>query len=132
MRRFVSITITVLPILIRLYRLGLIRRYVVDGRSMLGAFAPGERLVVEGATYRLLPPRLGDAVVVRQPGGGKRLVLKRVGALPGMTVTVAGEPYVLDEDEWYIVGDNAEESTDSRQLGPVRRQDIVGRVWFRY
>jgi hypothetical protein len=31
-----------------------------------------------------------------------------------------------------VLGDNLDESTDSRDLGPVKRQDIAGRVWFRY
>jgi type IV secretory pathway protease TraF len=78
------------------------------------------------------PPRLGDVVVVRQPGVRGRLDLKRVVAGPGASVTLRGQPYVLGDDEWYVLGDNLNESTDSRQLGPVKREDIVGRVWFKY
>jgi signal peptidase I len=110
----------------------LVRRYVVEGRSMLRAYAPGDRLLVESLTYRLRPPRAGEVVVVRQPGAGGRLDLKRLVALPGATVSAAGAPRRLGPDEWYLLGDNLDESTDSRQLGPVSRRDIVGRVWFRY
>lgn len=110
----------------------IVRRYVVEGRSMLQAFAPGDRLVVEGVSYRLRRPRIGEAVVVRQPGADGRLDLKRIAAGPGAEVTVRGEADFLGNDEWYVLGDNLDESTDSRELGPVKTSDIAGRVWFRY
>lgn len=112
--------------------LRLLRRYVVEGRSMLRAYAPGDHLLVEGLSYRLRAPRVGEVVVVRQQGAGGRLDLKRVAAGPGARVVVRGEPMVLDADEWFLLGDNLDESTDSRQLGPVKRDEIFGRVWFRY
>ena len=83
-------------------------------------------------SYRLREPRVGDAVVVRQPGTGGRLDLKRIAAAPGSTVTVRGERAVLGYHDWYVLGDNLAESTDSRTLGPVKRDNIVGRVWRRY
>jgi signal peptidase I len=110
----------------------LLSRYVVEGRSMLRAYAPGERLVVEGLTYRLRKPRLGEVAVVRQPDGNGRLDLKRIAAGPGARVKIRGVDVALGDDQWYVLGDNLTESTDSRQLGPVTRADIRGRVWFRY
>jgi inner membrane protease subunit 1 len=110
----------------------LVRRYVVQGRSMLQAFKPGDRLVVENVSYRLRQPRIGEVVVVAQQAAMGRLDLKRIAAGPGAEVTVGGAPDFLGEHEWYVVGDNLTESTDSRQLGPVRTGDIIGRVWFRY
>ena len=110
----------------------LLRRYVVEGRSMLRAYAPGDRLLAERLTYRLREPRVGDAVIVRRPGGGKAMDVKRIAAAPGSRVPVRGDPVVLGHDEWYVLGDNLSESTDSRTLGPVRREDIVARVWRRY
>jgi signal peptidase I len=110
----------------------LVRRYVVEGRSMLRAYAPGDRLVVENVTYRFRAPRIGEVVVLRQPGSDGRLDLKRIAAKPGAEVTVKGATDFLGHDEWYVLGDNLDESTDSRELGPVKRQDIAGRVWFRY
>jgi signal peptidase I len=107
-------------------------RYVVEGRSMLRAYAPGDRLIAERLTYKRRRPRPGDAVVVRQPGAGSRPDLKRIAAVPGSRVTVRGEDHVLGPDEWFVIGDNLDESADSRQLGPVSSRDIVGRVWFRY
>jgi signal peptidase I len=110
----------------------LVRRYRVECRSMLRAYAPGDRLIVERVRYRLQPPSVGDAVVVRRPGAQGRLDLKRIAAGPGGHVTIEGEERVLGEDEWYVLGDNLGESTDSRQLGPVKTHDIIGRVWFKY
>lgn len=99
---------------------------------MLQAFSPGERLLVEGVSYKLRTPRVGEAVVVKQPGSDGRLDLKRIAAGPGAEVTVADAPDFLGQDEWYVLGDNLDESTDSRQLGPIRTHDIVGRVWRKY
>jgi signal peptidase I len=109
-----------------------LRRFVVDGRSMLRAYAPGDKLVVEGVSYRFRAPRIGEVVVVRQPGTNGRLDLKRIAAGPGAEVTVRGAPDFLGNQEWYVLGDNLDESTDSRELGPVKTSDISGRVWFRY
>jgi signal peptidase I len=108
-----------------------LRRYRVEGRSMLRAFEPGDRLLVETLSYRLRAPAIGDAVVVRAPEGG-RLDLKRIAAGPGGSVLVRGEERLLGPDEWFLLGDNLSESSDSRAYGPVRTRDIVGRVWRRY
>ena len=110
----------------------IVRRYVVEGRSMLQAFAPGDRLVVEGASLRFRKPRIGEVVVVRQDNGNARLDLKRITAGPGAEVSVKGEVDFLGHNEWFVLGDNLDESTDSRELGPVKTSDIVGRYWFRY
>ena len=114
------------------------RRYVVEGRSMLQAFRPGDKLVAEGISYRMRAPRIGEAVVVHwpnslvRPPGTPALDLKRIAAGPGAEVTVVGQPDFLGENEWFLVGDNLDESTDSRELGPVKTRDLVGRVWFKY
>ncbi|HLF71178.1 MAG TPA: S26 family signal peptidase [Dehalococcoidia bacterium] len=125
-RRFV---VAVADVLFALATLGLVRRYEVEGRSMLRAYAPGDRLLVEGLTYRTRPPRVGEAVVVRREG---RLDLKRIAAGPGARVTLPEGERILGAGEWYVLGDNLGESTDSRQRGPVQTRDILGRVWLKY
>jgi signal peptidase I len=111
-----------------------VRRYSVEGRSMLQAFGPGDRVVVEALTYRLRPPRIGEVVLIRRAAanGGLRYDLKRIAAGPGALVMSGAAERRLGPDEWFVLGDNLGESQDSRQLGPVGRMDITARVWFRY
>ena len=109
-----------------------IARYIINGPSMLPTFAPGERVVVNKVAYQWRSPAKGDVVAFRHPLNDARPLLKRVAAGPGELVTIGSREYQLGRQEWYVVGDNAESSTDSRQFGPVERRQIVGKVWFRY
>lgn len=97
------------------------RRVVVEGRSMVPAFQPGDRVLV-ARLPRAWPLRPGIVVAVPDPREPDRLLLKRVAvagpARPGGAVVLAG--------------DNAEASTDSRTFGPVARQEVWGRVVYRY
>ncbi len=74
----------------------------------------GDRLLVH-VTARI---RDGDVVVVRDPDVASRLVVKRA-------VEVGDETVVL-------LGDNPDASRDSRKFGPVQRELVVGRAWWRY
>jgi signal peptidase I len=132
MRGLVGFVIGCAVVLAALLSGRLVRRYAVEGRSMLQAYKPGDRLLVERLSYYWRSPRVGEAVVVRQPGANGRLDLKRIAAGPGAEVTVRGETDFVGADEWYVLGDNLDESTDSRELGPVRTSDLVGRVWLKY
>jgi signal peptidase I len=109
-----------------------VRRLSVQGRSMLPALKPGDRVAVGRLAYRVRSPRNGEVAVLHQPDGFPRLDIKRVHAGPGETVLMRGREVVLGPDEWFVQGDNRDESTDSRHLGPVRRKDFVGPVWFIY
>jgi nickel-type superoxide dismutase maturation protease len=93
------------------------RRVVVDGRSMSPAFEPGDRLVVVRLPRRW-PVRPDDVVALSDPRRPDRLLVKRVTQAHAGRVTVAG--------------DNASESTDSRDFGPVERSAVWGRVVYRY
>ncbi len=94
-------------------------RYRVAGRSMAPAFSPDERVLVSRAAYWFSRPRPGDPVVVRDPRQPDRLLLKRIDQPAGT-------------GSWLVSGDNPAASTDSRQFGPVSRDLILGKVWFRY
>jgi len=99
---------------------------------MLPAFAPGDRVVGIPARLPFVRPHAGSVVVLRAPDGSGRLEIKRIAAGPGGRVEIDGREAVLGPDEWFVTGDNAEESTDSRHFGPIRSRDIVAIVWFRY
>ena len=103
----------------RLLELLPIARYAVAGESMSPAVAPGERVLVSRAAYWLRRPRPGDLVVLRDPRERERLLLKRIDRPAG-----AGG--------WFVLGDNAEASTDSRSFGAVGRELLVGKVLARY
>ncbi|TMF07083.1 MAG: nickel-type superoxide dismutase maturation protease [Chloroflexi bacterium] len=97
------------------------RRVRIVGRSMLPALSPGERVLFDRLAYRLDGPRLGDVVLARHPAPPGVRLIKRVAEQEG-----------LAPDEFWLLGDNAEESTDSRTLGPFSREDIRARAWVVY
>jgi len=125
---------------------------IVDGESMHPTLRNGQRLLVVQKHYnsdRL--PRRGDIVVLRDPQK-KSVVVKRVIALPGEFLVMNGqqvlidnqalnEPYVKGEKSTYlmgrlprgmvwVLGDNRDNSVDSRIYGPVPLSDIRGRALF--
>jgi nickel-type superoxide dismutase maturation protease len=94
------------------------KRVVVRGRSMVPALRPGERVLFDRLAYVLEEPRVGDVVLARHSARRGVRMIKRV-------AEATGEGFVL-------LGDNADESTDSRTLGAFRRDEIVGRAWVVY
>jgi len=96
------------------YALRHLRRFTVVGTSMEPALLPGDRLVV-WRTPRACPDDVVAATDPRDPG---RTLLKRVAAVDSGGVT--------------LLGDNPDESTDSRQFGPVPPELLVGRAVYRY
>ena len=127
---------------------------VVFGSSMEPLLSPYQRLVVEKVSYRFAPPAVGDVVVLDIPNQRENLI-KRVIAAPGDTLEIVEgvvwvngirrpEAYVqsrmeeslrlrqLDDDEYFVMGDNRPNSHDSRNFGPVASDQIVGRAWLRY
>ncbi len=89
----------------------------VTGDSMVPTMHDGETIVVNRFAYRFFAPQPGDLLVFRDPGTSK-LAVKRV------TDLVAGSRV-------YLTGDNPTESVDSRHLGGIATDSIVGRVLFR-
>ncbi|MDE0672846.1 MAG: signal peptidase I [Caldilineaceae bacterium SB0662_bin_9] len=127
---------------------------VVFGSSMEPLLSPYQRLVVEKVSYRFAPPVVGDVVVLDIPNQRENLI-KRVIAAPGDTLEIVEgvvwvngirrpEAYVqsrmeeslrprqMDDDEYFVMGDNRPNSHDSRNFGPVASDQIVGRAWLRY
>ncbi|MHB8377475.1 MAG: S26 family signal peptidase [Dehalococcoidia bacterium] len=107
-----------------------VMRYVVEGPSMEPAFRAGERLLVSRVAYLRRAPAAGDAVVLRDPERPGRYLLKRIAA------PAAGQPVrdggAAGPMRFFVLGDNAAVSRDSRAFGSVTRAQIVGRVWRRY
>jgi len=100
----------------------------------------GDWLLVDPTTRAW--PRRGTVVVFLEPGSDL-LAIKRVAALPGDVVegvrvtdpATEQETEVsirLSPDEAWLLGDDPDVSVDSRRYGPVSRDRLVGRAWFRY
>ncbi len=79
-------------------------------------------------TIPLRRPKVGDVVVVEHPGRPGYEMVKRLVAGPGDRV----DDRALAPDEWWVEGDFAAASTDSRQFGPVRTDDLKGKVVLIY
>src|SRR2546428_2219818 len=91
-----------------------IARFRVEDRSMEPTLSPGAFVLVNRLSYKLHPPARGDLVVLRDPQVPSRFLVKRIADL-----SVSGA---------YVVGDNELQSRDSRTIGPVPRDVIVGPV----
>ncbi|MQC18367.1 MAG: signal peptidase I [Chloroflexi bacterium] len=147
--------------------------YIVDGASMFPTFEDSDFLIVNRMAYRSFyfswvpgvetedwrpfgEPQPGDVIVFHfQPSSSERDFIKRVVAVPGQTVHVAGgsvyvdnarldEPYIAQAPNYefpptlvepgtvFVLGDNRNNSYDSHAFGPVEQSTIVGRADFRY
>lgn len=104
------------------------RRVTVHGWSMTPALLPDEKLLFDRLAYVRGRPRLGDIVLVSHPLRRDLRMVKRLAGLPG---DVVGER-TLGRGEYWVVGDNLDQSTDSREFGPVRRGDLLARAWVLY
>ncbi|MBQ8591515.1 MAG: signal peptidase I [Lachnospiraceae bacterium] len=131
----------------------------VIGVSMENSLYNGQKVMINRLSYMLFSPQKGD-VIVFQPNGNKNshYYIKRVIAVPGETVQIMdGKVYVdgeleadsdsydkiadagvaeneiqLGDDEFFVLGDNRNNSEDSRStnIGNVQRDTIIGRAWF--
>ncbi len=137
------------------------QRTMVDGRSMNDTLQDGDNLIVDKISYRFRDPQRFDIIVFPPQGEPKEHYIKRIIGLPGETVQIgedgtiyingevleehygkeviedpgwAAEPVTLGDDEYFVLGDNRNNSRDSRdedQVGKVKRSTITGRAWLR-
>ena len=99
-------------------------RYIVEGPSMEPSYRAGDRVLVNRLAYLWRRPAAGDVVVLRDPERAGHYLLKRIAQAPD-----GADP---GPARFYVVGDNAAASRDSRVFGPVERRQIIGKAWFRY
>jgi len=133
---------------------------VVEGLSMEPNLHNDQRVLVIKASYWLGDPQRGDVIIFDSPQDPGRTLIKRVIALPGEEVEIKDgqvyitnindntliltEPYineepnytygpqVVPEDEYFVLGDNRNHSTDSHIWGMLPDDNIVGKAWLRY
>ena len=99
-------------------------RVAIEGGSMAPTLLPGDWAL----TVPVRHPKIGDVVVVEHPGRPGYEMVKRITAEPGGRV----DDRVLGADEWWVEGDLAAASTDSRQFGPVLGEALKAKVVLVY
>ena len=102
--------------------------WVVAGRSMEPALTAGDRVLVDRWTYRHRPPRVGEVVLVLGSSGPP--LVKRVAKPPGPADHAPRN--ARSQQTLWVVGDNRQNSVDSRQFGALPREQFRGRVVYRY
>jgi signal peptidase I len=142
-----------------LVRAFVLQQFAVEGDSMYSTLHSGDRVLVNKLSYRLHDPRRGDVVVLKTiEQVGEKDLIKRVVALPGETVeyrqcvllvdgVVVVEPYldpdvvfpshcgadqsalVVPNESVFVMGDNRAGSKDSRDLGAISYDDLIGRAF---
>ena len=131
----------------------------LEGHSMEPVLQAGDTVLVDRLSYHFFPVERFDVVLFQNSQSAEQTYMKRVIGLPGETVqiqngdvwvdgtpltgegwdrayTVAGlaeSPVRLGEEEYFLLGDNGDSSEDSRFsiVGPVRRDQILGKIWLR-
>lgn len=130
-----------------------VKSYRSAGSSMAPALRDGDRFMVNQLYYRNHQPKRGDLVLFIPPSDSKRLYIKRIVALGGdqleiketgifingaplkrtwTTLEESAVPFTGDvpKDTVFVVGDNLNASKDSREFGPVKLQDLKGKVLY--
>ena len=133
--------------------------FIVEGDSMEPNFRDGEYLIIDEISYRFKEPQRGDVIVFHPPTGQRIFFIKRIVGLPGERVliengkiilssgnerVVLSEGYLpenlktspdysvkLGENEYFVLGDNRDRSSDSRLWGALRKESIIGRAFLR-
>ena len=135
------------------------QRTKVSGDSMESTLHTGDNLIVDKISYRFRDPKRYEIIVFPYRYEENTFYIKRIMGLPGETVQIkdgylyingerseedyglermksagiATEEIVLGEDEYFVLGDNRNHSSDSRDpsVGVLRREELIGRAWVR-
>ena len=137
------------------------QRTQVDGQSMENTLFNQDNLVVDKISYHFLNPKRYDIIVFTVKDSDYAYFIKRIIGIPGETVQIvngeiyindelleedygkekfiaidaglAAQPIHLDKDEYFVLGDNRNHSSDSRcsEVGIVTKTSIVGKTWIR-
>lgn len=136
------------------------QRSKVSGSSMEPTLSDGDNLIVDKISYRIHDPQRFDIIIFPYQYQENTYYIKRIIGLPGEMVYIndageiyingklleedygldtiqnpglASEPITLGEDEYFVMGDNRNNSTDSRfaSVGEIKRQNIIGKAWVR-
>ena len=141
------------------FRIFIAQPYIVSGSSMDPTFKDADYLIVDQLSKRFKEPERGDVLIIKYPKDPSKFFIKRLIGFPGETVTIKdgavniyneenksgfelNEPYIvykkienisvkLEEDEYFVMGDNRAGSSDSRIWGTLPKKYIVGKPILR-
>lgn len=151
------ICVTIFLAFVLVYSVGM--KISVIGVSMEPTLYNGQDVLINRFSYKLTSPKRGDVIVFLPSGNqNSHFYLKRVVGVPGETVQIidgylyidgliweederydkmadtgiAANPIVLGSDEFFVLGDNRNNSEDSRSgnIGVVKKEVITGKAWF--
>ncbi len=156
LKEVVKFTLIAVAIVIPI-RMYVAQPFIVSGASMDPTFISGQYLIVDQLAYHFKDPQREDVIIFKYPRNPQIFFIKRIIGLPGETITLKGgrvtvvnkeHPQGIEVDdshvaparkgqddftttlgdtEYFVMGDNRRESSDSRIWGPLERQYIVGR-----
>ena len=157
----IEVAVIALAIFVLVY-LFLFQPHQVKGNSMHPSFEDGQYILTDKISYRFSEPQRGDVVVFKAPKNEKLEYIKRIIGLPGEKVKISngnvmindellnedylqsslttsagaylmeGETGYLADGEYFVMGDNRNHSSDSRDWGFVPVENIMGKTFFRY
>ncbi len=130
-----------------------VQTFIVVGSSMKPGFHDEQRLIVNKAAYYFHEPERGDVIVFQPVENRHGDYIKRIIALPGDTLEIKteavyingsqlDEPYIknppaytlepqkIPENNYFVLGDNRNNSDDSHNGWVVPRQNIIGKAWL--
>lgn len=136
--------------------------FIVQGSSMSPTFENGNYLIIDEISYKMRPPKRGEAIVFKYPLDSSKFFIKRIVGLPGENIRIennkifikSGEgaekeleenyagrrettmareknQWLLNDSEYFVLGDNRANSSDSRYFGLLDKKFITGRAWLR-
>ena len=131
--------------------------YLVEGSSMLPNLAHGQHVIGRPASGTAFLIARGDIVALQHPLSEAGVFIKRVIGLPDEFIQLKEDAVYIDErplaepyldgppcpenryarqwitgpDEYFVMGDNRNDSLDSRNFGPISADCILGVVWYR-
>lgn len=132
-----------------------VQNFRIEGYSMEPNFHDGQFLLVNKLEYKIRPPQRGDVIVLQYPPAPVRDFIKRVIGLPGERIEVVNGrvfingaplienyplnpgsysygPVTVGPDEYFVLGDNRNNSSDSHSWGMLPLKNIVGKAWVSY